>query len=447
MLLVFGFNVVLVLFWFVGQNGVMDVMLLICVDGYVMFYIGLVLLVSFVICIFVYLWFEGYKDNKEEFYLLVLIVVLGGILLVGVNYLVVLFFGIELILLLLFGLVGYVFCQKCLLEVSIKYIIFFVVVLFFLLFGMVLVYVNFGNLFFFVLGKSLVDNMLYELLLLVGFGLMIVGFGFKLLLVLFYLWMLDVYQGVFVLVFIFLVIVSKIVIFGVVMCLFLYMLVGNSEVVCVVLGLIVFVFIIFGNLMVLSQINIKCLFGYFFIFYFGYLLVVLIVLQSGEMLMEVVGVYLVGYLFSSFGVFGVVSLMFSLYCGLDVDLLFFYCGLFWYCLILLVVMMVMMFFLVGILMIFGFIGKFYVLVVGVYVYLWWLVVVVVVGLVIGFYYYLCVVVSLYLSVLEQLNCDVLLNWQYSVGGIVVLIFVLLVLVFGIWLQLLISIVQLVMLLM
>lgn len=81
--------------------------------------------------------------------------------------------------------------------------------------------------------------------------------------------------------------------------------------------------------------------------------------------MEVVGVYLVGYLFSSFGVFGVVSLMFSLYCGLDVDFLFFYCGLFWYCLIFVVVMMVMMLFLVGILMMLGFIGKFYVLVVGV----------------------------------------------------------------------------------
>lgn len=110
MFLVIGFNVVLVLFWFVGQVGVMDVMLLMCVDGFVMFYIGLVLLVSFVICIFVYLWFEGYNDNKDEFYLLVLIVVLGGILLVNVNYLVFLFFGIELIFLLLFGLVGYVFC-------------------------------------------------------------------------------------------------------------------------------------------------------------------------------------------------------------------------------------------------------------------------------------------------------------------------------------------------
>lgn len=81
--------------------------------------------------------------------------------------------------------------------------------------------------------------------------------------------------------------------------------------------------------------------------------------------MEAVGVYLVGYLFSSFGAFGVVSLMFSSYRGSDVDFLFFYRGLFWYRSIFAVVMTVMMLFLVGISMTLGFIGKFYVLAVGV----------------------------------------------------------------------------------
>ncbi|VTN10560.1 NADH-quinone oxidoreductase subunit N [Raoultella terrigena] len=41
----------------------------------------------------------------------------------------------------------------------------------------------------------------------------------------------------------------------------------------------------------------------------------LIALQSGEMSMEAVGVYLAGYLFSSLGAFGVVSLMSSPYRG------------------------------------------------------------------------------------------------------------------------------------
>ncbi len=45
----------------------------------------------------------------------------------------------------------------------------------------------------------------------------------------------------------------------------------------------------------------------------------LIALQTGEMSMEAVGVYLAGYLFSSLGAFGVVSLMSSPYRGPDAD--------------------------------------------------------------------------------------------------------------------------------
>lgn len=155
---------------------------------------------------------------------------------------------------------------------------------------MALVYANSGNLSFLALGKSLADNMLHKPLLLAGLGLMIVGLGFKLSLVPFHLWTPDVYQGACAGLHL-LATASKIAIFGVVMRLFLYMPVGNSEAVRVVLGLIAFASIIFGNLMALSQTNIKRLLGYSSISHLGYLLVALIALQSGEMSMEAVGVY------------------------------------------------------------------------------------------------------------------------------------------------------------
>ena len=50
-------------------------------------------------------------------------------------------------------------------------------------------------------------------------------------------------------------------------------------------------------------------------------------------------------------------------------------------------------------------------------------------------------VSLYLSAPDKPNRDAPTNWQYSAGGIVVLISALLVLVLGIYPQPLISIVQ------
>ncbi|MDU4349813.1 MAG: NADH-quinone oxidoreductase subunit NuoN, partial [Klebsiella michiganensis] len=339
---VLGLNAALISLWFVGQNGAMDVTPLIRVDGYAMLYTGLVLLASLATCTFAYPWLEGYKDNKEEFYLLVLIAALGGILLAGANHLAALFLGIELISLPLFGLVGYAFRQKRSLEASIKYTILSAVASSFLLFGMALVYANSGNLSFLALGKSLTDGMLHEPLLLAGLGLMIVGLGFKLSLVPFHLWTPDVYQGAPAPVSTFLATASKIAIFGVVMRLFLYMPVGDSEAVRVVLGLIAFASIIFGNLMALSQTNIKRLLGYSSISHLGYLLVALIALQSGEMSMEAVGVYLAGYLFSSLGAFGVVSLMSSPYRGPDADSLYSYRGLFWHRPILSAVMTVMM---------------------------------------------------------------------------------------------------------
>ena len=256
-----------------------------------MLYTGLVLLASLATCTFAYPWLEGYKDNKEEF--------LPGadrrpaaFSLAGANHLAALFLGIELISLPLFGLVGYAFRQKRSLEASIKYTILSAAASSFLLFGMALVYANSGNLSFLALGKSLADNTLHEPLLLAGLGLMIVGLGFKLSLVPFHLWTPDVYQGAPAPVSTFLATASKIAIFGVVMRLFLYMPVGNSEAVRVVLGLIAFASIIFGNLMALSQTNIKRLLGYSSISHLGYLLVALIALQSGEMSMEAVGVYL-----------------------------------------------------------------------------------------------------------------------------------------------------------
>ncbi|MCP6183203.1 NADH-quinone oxidoreductase subunit N, partial [Klebsiella pneumoniae] len=73
------------------------------------------------------------------------------------------------------------------------------------------------------------------------------------------------------------------------------------------------------------------------------------------------------------GAFGVVSLMSSPYRGPDADSLFSYRGLFWHRPILAAVMTVMMLSLAGIPMTLGFIGKFYVLAVGVQAHLWWLV--------------------------------------------------------------------------
>nr|CBX81246.1 NADH dehydrogenase I chain N [Erwinia amylovora ATCC BAA-2158] len=441
-LAVVGLNLALFSLYFVGQAGPMDVTPLLRVDAYSMFYSGLVILASLATCTFAYPWLATYPDNREEFYLLVLIAALGGVVLASASHLASLFIGIELISLPLFGLVGYAFQQKRSLEAAIKYTILSAAASSFLLFGMALVYAHAGSLGFMELGNSLNDGLIHQPLLLAGLGLMIVGFGFKLSLVPFHLWTPDVYQGAPAPVSTFLATASKIAIFGVLMRLFMYAPMANSEGVRTVLGIIAVASMLFGNLMAISQSNIKRLLGYSSIAHLGYLLVALIAVQSHQLSLETVGVYLAGYLFSSLGAFGVVSLMSSPYRGPDAESLYSYRGLFWHRPILAAVMTVMMLSLAGIPMTLGFIGKFYVIAVGVSAHLWWLTGAVVLGSAIGLYYYLRMTVSLYLSPPELMQRDSPANWAFTAGGVVVLISAVLVLVLGIYPQPLILLVNL-----
>ncbi|NIF01732.1 NADH-quinone oxidoreductase subunit NuoN [Pantoea sp. Acro-805] len=442
-LTVIGLNIALFSLWFVGHVGAMDVTPLLRVDGYSMFYTALVLLASLATCTFAYPWLAGFPDNKDEFYLLVLIAALGGIVLASANHLGALFIGIELLSLPLFGLIGYAFRQKRSLEAALKYMILSAAASSFLIFGIALIYADSGSLSFVQLGKSLNDSMIQQPLLLVGLGMMIIGLGFKLSLVPFHLWTPDVYQGAPAPVSTFLATASKIAIFGVVMRLFLYAPVTDSEAVRTVLGVIAFVSILFGNLMAISQSNIKRLLGYSSIAHLGYLLVSLIAVKTHQLSLETAGVYLAGYLFSSLGAFGVVSLMSSPYRGPDADTLYSYRGLFWHRPILSAVMTVMMLSLAGIPMTLGFIGKFYVIASGVNAHLWWLTAAVVAGSAIGLYYYLRVTVSLYLSPPEMhtRDRDTPANWAFTAGGVVVLISAILVLLLGVYPQPLISLVQ------
>lgn len=441
-LTVVGLNLALLSLWFVGHAGPMDVTPLLRVDGYSMFYTSLVMLASLATCTFAYPWLAGFPDNKDEFYLLVLIAALGGIVLASANHLAALFIGVELLSLPLFGLIGYAFRQKRSLEAALKYTILSAAASSFLLFGIALIYADSGNLSFVALGQHLSDDMLREPLLLIGLGMMIIGLGFKLSLVPFHLWTPDVYQGAPAPVSTFLATASKIAIFGVIMRLFMYAPVTDSEAVRTVLAVIAFVSILFGNLMAISQSNIKRLLGYSSIAHLGYLLVALIVVQSQQLALETAGVYLAGYLFSSLGAFGVVSLMSSPYRGSDADSLFSYRGLFWHRPILSAVMTVMMLSLAGIPMTLGFIGKFYVIASSVSGQLWWLTGAVVAGSAIGLYYYLRVTVSLYLSPPEMHTRDTPANWAFTAGGVVVLISAILVLLLGVYPQPLIRLVQL-----
>lgn len=441
-LTVIGLNLSLFSLWFTAQNGVMDVTILLRADHFAMFYSGLVILASLATCTFAYRWLAEYQDNREEFYLLVLIATMGGIVLAYANHFAGLFIGVELLSLPLFGLVGYAFRQKHSLEAALKYMLLSAAASSFMLFGIALIYAGVGELSFTAIGRVAGSGLLQQPLMLAGFGLLIIGLGFKLSLVPFHLWTPDVYQGAPAPVAAFLATASKIAIFAALIRLFVDVPAAESEAVRVVLAVIAFASILVGNLMAISQSNIKRLLGYSSIAHLGYLLIALIATPNLALSLEATGVYLFGYLFSSLGAFGVVSLMSTAKQDQDTESLYSFRGLFWHRPVLSSVLAVMMLSLAGIPATLGFIGKFYLLAVGVQASLWWLVGAVVVGSAIGLYYYLRVTVSLFLRGPEHYTRDTDDNWAYTAGGMVVLLSAVMVVILGFYPQPLISLVQL-----
>ena len=206
-----------------------------------------------------------------------------------------------------------------------------------------------------------------------------------------------------------------------------------------VLAVIAVASILVGNLLALTQSNLKRLLGYSSIAHFGYLLIALV--ASKGLANEAIGVYLVTYVVTSLGAFGVITLMSSPYKGRDADALYEYRGLFWRRPYLTAVLTVMMLSLAGIPLTAGFIGKFYIIATGVQSQLWWLTGALVVGSAIGVYYYLRVMVTLYLNEPNLRRSDAPLRWEQRAGGVMLLGIAILAFVLGVYPQPLLELVQ------
>jgi NADH-quinone oxidoreductase subunit N len=382
---------------------------------------------------------SGYPGNREELYLLILLASAGGLVLVSAQHLAGLFIGLELLSVPVYGLVAYAFFNKRSLEGGIKYMVLSAAGSAFLLFGMALLYAEAGSLSFSGIGKALAATGLPSPIATLGLGMMLVGLAFKLSLVPFHLWTPDVYEGAPAPVAAFLATASKVAVFAVLVRLFQISPAASSGVLHDVLAVIAVASILIGNLLALTQTNLKRLLGYSSIAHFGYLMIALV--ASNGIAVEAIGVYLVTYVITTLGAFGVITLMSSPYSGRDADALFEYRGLFWRRPYLTAVMTLMMLSLAGIPLTAGFIGKFYIITTGVESHLWWLLGSLVIGSAIGVFYYLRVMVTLYLVEPKLHRHDAPFNWAQRTGGVMLLVIAVLAFVLGVYPQPLLDMVQ------
>jgi len=437
-LTVIGLNLALISIYFVAQITPLEVTPLFMVDGYSCFYMAVVLIATLGCATLSHAYMEGYSGNREELYLLLILAAAGGLVLACSRHLAGLFIGLELLSVPVFAMVAYAFREKRSLEAGVKYMVLSAMASALLLFGMALLYAQAGTLSFAGIGQRLTGDV-SDPIVLAGVGLMIAGLGFKLSVAPFHLWTPDVYEGAPAPVGAFLATTSKVAVFAVLLRFLGEVPAAHSGLLREILAVIAAASILIGNLLAVTQTNIKRLLGYSSIAHFGYILVA--VVAGVDLTVESVGVYLLTYVVTTLGAFGVVALMSSPFRGRDADQISHYRGLFWKRPYLTAVLTAMMLSLAGIPVTAGFIGKFYIVVVGVDAELWWLLAAVIVGSAIGLYYYLRVTITMFLTEPGMRRYDAQLNWGQRAGGVMVVIMTLLMFFLGVYPQPVVALIQ------
>ncbi len=364
---------------------------LLVVDDFALLYMALILVSCLITVILSFVYLRELAVNREEFYLLLLLSTLGSMVLVCSGHLASFFLGLELLSISLYTLVAYPKSSKKHGEAGMKYLVLAAVSSAFLLFGMALVYADSGSMELSSIASKLLRGTDYPLPLTGGLMLILVGIGFKLALVPFHMWTPDVYEGAPAPVTAFIATVSKGAVFALLLRYFTLIDVQNSSSMFSIFALLAVASMIIGNLLALFQDNIKRILAYSSIAHMGYLLVAF--LSGGIAGAQIVTFYLVTYFITTFGAFGIITLL-SGPEG-DADDLGLYRGLAWRRPVVAAVFTVMLFSLAGIPLTAGFIGKFYLISAGASSELWMLVVTLAIGSVIGLFYYLRVIVGIY----------------------------------------------------
>jgi NADH-quinone oxidoreductase subunit N len=366
---------------------------LLSMDSYALFFMALIVAASFAVALLAYAYLAQRKGNHEEFYILLMVATLGGMVLSASTHFASLFLGLEILSVALYALIAYLHERPRPVEAGIKYLVLAAASAAFLLFGIALIYADLGTMDFARIAQLLATKAdLNPTLLLPGVALIVTGIGFKLALVPFHMWTPDVYEGAPAPVTAFVATVSKGAMFALLLRYFNQSGFNHGFApVVLMFSIVAIASMLAGNLLALLQSNVKRILAYSSIAHMGYLLIAFQV--GGPMGASAAIFYLVAYFVMTLGAFGVVTVLSER--ERDADLLEDYRGLFWRRPALALVFTAMLLSLAGIPLTAGFLGKFYIIAAGASVGAWAFILILVITSAIGLFYYLRIVVTLY----------------------------------------------------
>lgn len=333
------------------------------------------------------------KVNRGEYYGLILFSTIGMMIMASAGDLIVLYLGLELMALSTYVLAGFIRHDIKSNEAALKYFLLGAFSSAFLLYGISLIYGMTGTtdlraIASFISERGLAGN--FALLLPVIF--LIVAFGFKIAAAPFHMWTPDVYEGAPTSITAFMSVGPKAAGFAVLGRVLMVAFVSvRVDWVAILIPLSILTMAV-GNIVALSQTNIKRMLAYSSIAHAGYALLGIIA-ANHEGLASMMN-YLMIYAFMNIGAFAVIIMLRSE--GFKGESIYDYEGLAKNHPLAALLMLIFMFSLTGIPPTAGFIGKLYVFMSAVNAGYTWLVVIAVIFSAISAYFYLRIVMYMYM---------------------------------------------------
>ena len=364
---------------------------MVVLDAYALFFnivigyaTGLMLLLSMD-----YIRREGQESGE---FFLVLLSALGMMLMAAAGDLIIVFLGLETMSISLYVLAGFFRTRPDAGEASLKYLLIGAFASGFFLYGIALIFGATGTTNLDRIANAVAAGSGRDPMLVIGLGLLLVGFGFKISSVPFHMWAPDVYEGAPTSVTAFIATGSKAAAFAALLRVLLTAMRGVAVDWPMVVWAMAAVTMTVGNVVALAQQNLKRMLAYSSIAHVGYMLVGVVAggaLGNGSVLF-----YLLIYTFTTAGAFGALVLLER--AGHEAVRLEDFGGLATRHPMLAAALSIFLLSLVGIPPTAGFVGKFYLFGAAVKAGYVWLAVVGVLNSAVAAYYYLRLIVYMYM---------------------------------------------------
>jgi NADH-quinone oxidoreductase subunit N len=362
-------------------------------DGYSTFF-KIIFVVNVILTILISIKYIAVERvNYGEYYALILFSTIGMMIMASAGDLIVLYLGLELMALSTYVLAGFIRHDMKSNEAALKYFLLGAFSSAFLLYGISIIYGLTGStdlrwIAAFISEHGLSGNP--SLLLSVIF--LIVAFGFKIAAAPFHMWAPDVYEGAPTSITAFMSVGPKAAGFAVLGRVLMVAFVSEKVEWAAILIPISILTMAVGNIVALSQTNIKRMLAYSSIAHAGYALLGIIT-ASHEGLASMMN-YLMIYAFMNLGAFGVIIMLRSE--GFKGDSIHDYQGLSKTHPLAAMLMLIFMFSLTGIPPTAGFIGKLYIFMSAINAGYTWLVIIAVIFSAISAYFYLRIIMYMYM---------------------------------------------------